>query len=335
MVEPKAVLRELRSLRYDPPGYAKKGSRRTTFQAAVEQCEQFLAAGSQAGYSTRPVQLFYALSQAGRAIVAASPHIGNQQWSVHGHGLSSRTSAATVSDTAVVASETGLFQAVAAALQVEPLGVADVVTVRELWPLLPEMVGVTLPGDLSAPALLFMPENWPKRGPFAQAELHWIPPWVREFYGSSASRVREFLQLYPALRGSDLTSSSIMTGAVRWIEQPLGLAIDVEWRSSNAPHTHAPVQDTSSLGLVPYRAQDDWFVTPPLGTMQQGMHPFLALWATLLALSSLARYEPAAWSRMIDIDRSAEASALEHLLDEAANSISRSVRNFLTTPTQT
>jgi nitroreductase len=63
------ALRSLRALRHNPPGYAKQGARRTTFQSALEQCEQFLDAASATGYATRPVQLFYALSQAGRAIV--------------------------------------------------------------------------------------------------------------------------------------------------------------------------------------------------------------------------------------------------------------------------
>jgi hypothetical protein len=32
----KTVLRDLHALRHDPPGYAKQGARRTTFQAALE-----------------------------------------------------------------------------------------------------------------------------------------------------------------------------------------------------------------------------------------------------------------------------------------------------------
>lgn len=38
-------------------------------------------------------------------------------------------------------------------------------------------------------------------------------------------------------------------------------------------------------------------ITPAIGSMSTGLHPFLALWAVLLALSSLARYEPAIWSQ--------------------------------------
>jgi hypothetical protein len=56
-----------------------------------------------------------------------------------------------------------------------------------------------------------------------------------------------------------------------------------------------------------YKAADDFVITPAIGSMSAGLHPFLALWAVLLGLSSLARYKPAAWSKMIDIDTSAEA----------------------------
>jgi hypothetical protein len=72
---------------------------------------------------------------------------------------------------------------------------------------------------------------------------------------------------------------------------------------------------------VSYKSADDLLVTPAIGSMSTGLHPFLALWAALLELSSLARYEPTAGSKMIDIDRSAEASAVESLLDEAINSV--------------
>jgi hypothetical protein len=88
------------------------------FRAALEQCEQFLAAAEGAGYATRPVHLFYALSQGSRALVAASPRIGNQQWQVTGHGLSMVSAATSVSDVTVKAARDGLFQAVAVSVSI-------------------------------------------------------------------------------------------------------------------------------------------------------------------------------------------------------------------------
>jgi hypothetical protein len=44
----------------------------------------------------------------------------------------------------------------------------------------------------------------------------------------------------------------------------------------------------------------------------------LLWWALLLGLSSLARYEPAAWAAAIDLDSSELAVSLERVLDVAS-----------------
>ena len=72
------------------------------------------------------------------------------------------------------------------------------------------------------------------------------------------------------------------------------------------------------------KSADDFMITPAIGSMSTGLHPFLALWTVLLALSSLARYGSAAWFKILDIDRSSEANAIEHSLDEAINSYPQS-----------
>jgi hypothetical protein len=193
-------LRDLRALRFSPPGYARRGARRTTFQSALEQCEQFLTAARGAGYATRPVQLFYALSQAGRAMVAASPRIGNQAWRVSGHGLTADTSAASAADVAVAATKAGLFPAVATALGMESLVPDEPATLRELWPLLPESAFVPLTADAMLPVLLFSRNGWPETSEFSQAEVAWIPRRVKDLYGEDPARVKGHLDRYPALK---------------------------------------------------------------------------------------------------------------------------------------
>jgi len=84
---------------------------------------------------------------------------------------------------------------------------------------------------------------------------------------------------------------------------------------------HPATKTTSDLGVLSYRSADDLVITPAIGSMSTGLHPMLALWAVLLGLSSLARYEPATWSRIIDINRSAEANAVEHLLKEVIQTV--------------
>ncbi|QNE21635.1 hypothetical protein F1D05_31590 [Kribbella qitaiheensis] len=46
--------------------------------------------------------------------------------------------------------------------------------------------------------------------------------------------------------------------------------------------------------------------------MTEPLHPLLAWWAVLLALSSMARYEPRRSARTIRIDASPDANAVEH-----------------------
>jgi hypothetical protein len=331
------AMRDLRALRYDPPGHAKHGSRRTTFQSALEQCEQFLAAAREAGYATRPVQLFYALSQAGRAMVAASPRIGNQAWRVSGHGLTANTNAVSAADVAVSAAKAGLFPSVAAALGIESLVPDEPVALRELWPLLPESAFVPLTADAMLPMLLFFPHGWPEwRAAFSQAEIAWIPRRVKDLYGEDPARVKEHLDRYPALRESTLQVSQPKS-RLKWTNAGPGLSLGVRWsraaesRSGSPPLMLSDSRTRDGLGVVSYRSADDLMVTPAIGSMSMGLHPILALWTVLLALSSLARYAPASWSKMIDIDRSAEANAIEHLLEEAIESVPTAVLHMLAT----
>lgn len=292
------ALRGLRALRHEPPEYAKQGARRATFQSALEQCEQFLGAASETGYATQPVQLFYALSQAGRAIVAASPRVGNQSWKVSGHGWTANTNAAVAADVIVTATRVGLFPAVASALDIEALVPDEPVALRELWPLLPETADVPLTADVMLPVLLFSQDGWPKTSTFARAEVNWIPRQVRDLYGQDRVRVKDHLDRYPVLRGSMLQVSQPMGGLDWWSAGP-GMGLSVEWRSGSPPLMVADNKTLSDLGVACYRSADDSVVTPAIGSMETGLHPFLALWAVLLALSSLARYA----SDLVEDDR--------------------------------
>lgn len=261
------------------------------------------------------------MSQAGRAIVAASPHVGNQKWRVSGHGLTANTNALVATDVTVTATGQGLFPVVASALNVEALAPDEPVALRELWPLAPETVHVPLTDDVLLPVLLLFPDGWPDAATFSRAEVSWIPYHVRDLYDVDRVRVKEHLDRYPALKYSVLQVSN-PTGDLQWAEKGgPGLALGVEWRGGSPPLMLYDHKTFGDLGVACYRSDDDCVVTPAIGSMSTGLHPFLALWAVLLALSSPARYEPAAWSKMIDIDRSAEANAIEHLLEEATTAV--------------
>jgi hypothetical protein len=321
--------RDLRALRYDPPGYAKQGPRRTTFQSALEQCEQFLLAARHVGYATRAVQLFYALSQAARAMVAASSRIGNQAWRVTGHGLTANTNVASVADVAVTAKGAGLFAKAAEAMGLEPLPPGEPVTLGVLWQLLPEAVFVPLAPDQLYPVLCFLPSSLAEPVVFSEAEIAWIPRRVHHLYMADPVGLKEHLNRYPALRGCELKLKQLGPNRIGWQAAGPGLTVRVRWRSGDPPLPDDS-NTLSDLGVFSYRTVEDLMITPAVGSMSTGLHPILGLWAVLLALSSLARYEPATWSKLIDIDRSSEANAIEHLLDEAIGSLPTVIVHLLT-----
>jgi YaaC-like Protein len=74
----------IRLTRAEPPGHAGEDPRRATYGTALEQFEELISAASEASPAVRPLPLFYALSQAGRAIAAA--YIP-EKWRLYGHGL--------------------------------------------------------------------------------------------------------------------------------------------------------------------------------------------------------------------------------------------------------
>ncbi len=74
----------VRLLRASPPA-GVSSDRREVFVSSLEQVEQLMRAAEGVGPAARPLPLFYALSQAGRAIAAARLQ---EPWRLAGHGLS-------------------------------------------------------------------------------------------------------------------------------------------------------------------------------------------------------------------------------------------------------
>jgi hypothetical protein len=82
---PLPVTRLLRGTRASPPGMAAGDvERRHVYGAALQQAEDLFEAAAAVGPLARPLPLFYAVSQAGRAITAAWLEDG---WQTKGHGI--------------------------------------------------------------------------------------------------------------------------------------------------------------------------------------------------------------------------------------------------------
>jgi len=262
-------------------------------------------AAEAAEYSTRPVQLFYSLSQASRALVAASPRITNNEWNVRGHGLSAVTGN-RAADTKVKASDRGLFQAVATAIGAEPLVAAESHPLEELWPVLPYSAFMPLTARPRHPTMYLQPTGG------HAGTLGWVSPYVNEECGNDRHKLLTYLQRYPTLKDAALQGAD--EDQVLWpSDGPPGYRLFVKF-----PNESWTITDEELGRKVGLELWDNFFVvTPSIGGMTSAFHPFLAWWAVLLALSSLARYEPAVWAQIIDIDHSPEANAIEECLDRA------------------
>ncbi|MFI1994879.1 YaaC family protein [Actinoplanes sp. NPDC020271] len=311
-------------MRHDPPGFAKsRGARRNTFQASLEQCEQFIKAATDADYATRPLQLFYALSQGSRAVVAASPRIG-QDWRVHGHGLSASTEAQQLPDVEVYAKGDGLFQAMAKVLDFQALVPDERISLADLWPLVPESAWAPLVKGETLSAVMFTPGLWPQQNLYG-ASLAWIRHAVPELCGQDKEKVARHFANYPALKGISWQTAL----QVPWNPNSFAVSLDIHFDLVDG-ETPLLLQPESRL-VARYGSSDQsWlFIAPIIGSMSLPLHPVLAWWAVLLALSSLARYEPANWTKMIDINSSSHATAVEYLLDDAVIRIPEMLLNIL------
>lgn len=309
---PAVAWRLIRSLRHAPPGRAQSGDRRKTFDAALEQAEQLFTAAADSGTATRPILIFYGLSQAGRAVAATTK---SSEWRLRGHGITVKGPSdgrRSVSEVALQNSGRGSFTVLCAALGCASL--PDVTPLGELWCLLPESRRFPLPGMGDARPLHVnvdragvlpegvvrarvnpLPDDIPHRAPEGQ------DPSRGQAAGRHAERARlsKFLANYPSLEGWRFATPE---------GNPVGIVADsalLEWDGSVR-------EETLTTG---YRAGG--YAFPRIGGSDAAGDPIMIWWAVLFALSMLARYEPMEWAAGTLVSQSPDAVAIEHVLTEA------------------
>ncbi|WP_432162819.1 YaaC family protein [Streptomyces tendae] len=319
----KEVWRDLRGLRVGVGGPAStEAARRAVFVAALEQAEQFTEAAANAGPATRPVQIFYALSQFGRAIAAASTLLGEDEWRLKGHGIGTRNIDATqgLALVEVIPTARGSLAGVARALGVDTLEPQAPIRLGDLWRLIPETQRVPLPGAQGLPVMHFSPRGLIHRGEemWCRLSIYPVPRDVRSQSEVDRSAVDNFLANYPSLTGWSHTPDSPDT--MLWRERGNGTEEELEIFLPSALRVPVKPGEDRVEALrraTLYRGPSDAYAFPALGNMRGPVHPLLAWWAALFGLSILARYEPESWAEIVDIDGSSSANAVEHLLDEA------------------
>jgi hypothetical protein len=332
-------------MRSSPPGAAADDEQRGyTFQTALEQAEQYFRAAQAAGvgYEVKPVFVFYGLYQGARAVAAASPRLDAEHSRLSGHGMS----AGNMRDQRALGQVTitahkdqgGAPQTIAAALDSQFLPPKSSTALYDLWPLIPE--AEALPGSepLQRRALrmgsetFVRPESVPPSRLQARleqiAEEHANTRWdafalselpVALADDPSRERLLDFLSGYPTLRGA----------RPRPINPPPPIP-EVEYRFAGVALKTSLLMDVPDPGpdasaveeRCAARYRGEWWVLPTVAAMDRPMHPLLVWWSVTLALSSLARYEPEAWARLVDVDRpGSSAVAIEHLLETALDAV--------------
>ena len=311
--------RSLRQRRAQAPAAATSRDRAATFRAALEQAEQQVRAAATIGYDSRALNLFYGLSQGGRALAAAAPDLVDKEWELRGHGLTFPGGDAASDVTAVRVQP---MPEAAKSSFVRLSGVlgspiTGEVTLGELWPLMYETTMGAPLGDVRHAPMVTTTSVQRRDGDGEQLVIEAarlsVPAAMRATAEHQRPDVGAFLARYPAVHGSVMGwISPTPPGGLPayWMESGEFMLEWQEPRDQRAQPAH--VLDGR---LTRYRGES--LVLPTIAGADQVLHPLMVWWQVLYALSMLTRYEPARWTKMIDIDSCAQAVAIEYILDTA------------------
>lgn len=316
--------RGIRQQRSSPPGQAERDEeRRRVFQSALAQAEELWDAAAATGPASRPLPLFYCLSQAARAVCAA--WTTSEPWRPESHGLRRGLSddpspAGRVLNhaTEVRSPETGVFSKVARATATDTF--TGSASVADLWASLP---GFPVPGEHfgDRPRCLFIePVNLPNDG---RSVFERVAAQTHVAFRLSAPPIEELRANYPELRGivQDGTRPRIFGG-----NEPL-------FRFDHDDGTPRPLYEVGSLMPDAPDSFSDRVVRPKVGDAVIGPpSEFLTLYALLFCLSELARYYPDTWVRVLDADESTLAVTLEGGLDAMLERAPGAIRAALLGP---
>ncbi|MET9347597.1 YaaC family protein [Streptomyces termitum] len=316
--DPGEAWEQLRASRATPPGRAESGARRKTYAAALEQAEQMFRAAAVVTPATRPLQIFYGLSQAGRAIAAAAVDLKGEDWRLEGHGIKAsgfdkpfpdieiRTEAATSRGSFVRLSQ----------LLASPLWGREPVRLEDAWDLLPVNLDYPLTTRNRHPALLVDERGIHEEPhPMVHAPVWDIPDWVID--AGSREGLASFFSNYPGLAEHH---DCVRTGVdnrpdfTRYA-QGGGGGLVVSW---NMPTGSVPAEERRQyLRSLARNHGGAWFFVPAIAPMERPPHLLMAWWAVIYTLSMLARYDPAVWAGLIGVDGNRHAVPIEALLKRA------------------
>jgi hypothetical protein len=322
------VWEKLRGTRWNPPqAAASDPARRRTYVFALEQAEQMFRAAAGVGVATRPLLVFYGLSQAGRAIAAAACS-GAGGWELESHGITcvSRTLRGPLPEVQVQAGKegsTGSFVRLSELLGSPLWPRGEPLALNLLWDLLPD--NRLMPLDDAGEARrtpLYLDHETPDsdRHPLVSVPVAYFPPWLvsaadgpaLDFYLQAFPDAPPYDSYYRDGREQDWVPNFTRHND-GWGELVMNWAL---------PSGSDSLEDKLRYVRAMTRPYDGarWLF-PAAGTASRSLHPLMAWWAVLFTLSMLARYQPADWAGHINIDDSRHAVAVESLLKRAISRV--------------
>jgi hypothetical protein len=297
----------LRMTRSAPGGLARKDpDRASVYRAALQQFEELIRAAEASGPASKPLPLFYALTQAGRAIVALRGGPSHR-----GHGLRIGELQVDALDTNVGPAPRGKmpghFQATARALSSPTLGCDT--QIGALIASLPEMADTLLMHEDWPPALAIFERDWAH----GVAAPGWIPVTiVIDEKNLSYDRLVEVLEPYPMVQGKiGLPEAVKALGSIPTYPTPDGAGVGVLLSGGR-----------KALDIVApeYRISHRRWLRPAIAGAE-GPDPTMTWWALLYALSMYARYHPKEWVAALDIDSSVIGVTLERTMNRAVSAL--------------
>ncbi|MGD6980925.1 YaaC family protein [Citricoccus sp. CH26A] len=285
-------------------------ARRRLFNSSLEQAQQQFEAARLVGFESRALNLYYGLSQAGRAISAAMTPAGtNQSPDVSGHGLKvldlPGTKPQKLFDMQVKGSgsDNTSYRRLASLLDSDHLSAP--VSLGSIWHMLPDLY-------LDRPIGSYAEPRWPER-PYTQENEKTFK--LQATAAEMQDGEVELRRQYPDLAAARL---------VKYGGGP---------HNVNADGARTDEAVFSYDGRNPARAYLSTHLLMPVATAGDGakaLEPVLAWWILLYSLSMITRYQPVAWTEMIDVNRSKVAVPIEAALTKALDTVPALIHATLT-----
>jgi len=331
---------------------AEDQDRRLAFGAAMQQFEEQMTAAKVVTAATRPINLYYALVQAGLAITAAH---ADGKWRWKAHGLRPTNTAANLEGICVKPDKAdGAFQLVAQATGSSQI--SSPVSIGAIWASLPDICDDAPLSESRAPrALSLLDEtplasvvttSTPTGNGWAPSNFKWtwkspVPIALEaepcaSFLVSQARLadkkrevwLQEQMAHYPSAGGwAEPLSGDTFEEVDAWL-----LRVHLRWPLPDGPSLlTAPTVRAFFDKVAPeYRCQKQRYLRPSLeADRTPPPTPLMTWWLLLYSFSMLARYFPEQWVAMLDLDESQYAVSLQYACEAALTAIPHLVTEAL------